>query len=151
MELEITSMRKENIAAVVALERECQLSSRGEDGYLKLLQDEDRWLLLVAMQSLQVAGIFTGLMIVDELQIDNIAVADGWRQKSIATELLITALEIAQKKEMMTAILEVRASNLPAFRLYEQHGFTIAGRRKNYYQNPPDDALLMLLNIGKHT
>lgn len=150
MELEIALMRKENIAAVVALERECLLSSRGEDGYLKLLQD-DRWLLLVAVQSLQVTGIFTGLMIVDELQIDNIAVADGWRQKGIATELLTTALGIAQKKQMMSAILEVRASNFPALRLYERQGFTIAGRRKSYYQNPPDDALLMLLNLGKYT
>ncbi len=143
-------MRKENIEAVVSLEHECHLSSRGEGGYLKLLQDE-RWLLLVAMDSLQIAGIFTGLMIVDELQIDNIAVAGGWRQRGIATKLLTTALGIAQKKEMITAILEVRASNFPALRLYERHGFTVAGCRKNYYQTPPDDALLMLLNIGKHT
>lgn len=150
MQLEITSMRKEDISAVVALERECQLSSRAEDGYLKLLQDE-RWLLLVASQSLRVVGIFTGLMIVDELQIDNVAVADGWRQKGIATELLSIAMEVAQKKGMETAILEVRSSNFPALKFYERHGFTITGRRKNYYQNPPDDALLMLLKISKHT
>ena len=147
-------MRKENIAAVVALERECQLSSRGEDGYLNLLQD-DRWLLLIAMQSLpvagQVAGIFTGLMIVDEFQIDNVAVADGWRQKGIATKLLRTALEIAKKKKMANAILEVRATNFSALKLYQQQGFIVTGRRKNYYQNPSDDALLMLLNLGKQT
>ncbi len=150
MELEITSMRKQDIAAVVALECECQLSSRGTEGYLKLLQD-DRWVLLVAMQPLQMAGIFTGLMVVDELQIDNIAVVDDRRQKGIATELLKAALEIAKKNGLVAATLEVRASNFPALRLYERQGFTIAGRRKNYYQNPPDDALLMLLNLGKYT
>jgi ribosomal-protein-alanine N-acetyltransferase len=150
LELEITSMQREHIVAVVALERECQLSSRGEDGYLTLLQDE-RWLLLIAMQSLQVVGVFMGLMIIDEFQIDNIAVADRYRKKGIATELLSTAIGIAKKKGMVTAILEVRASNSSALKLYERCGFIITGRRKNYYQNPSDDALLMLLNISKHT
>ena len=149
MELEITSMKSENITAVVALERACDLSSRGEDRYSELLRD-DRWLLLVAIQSLRVVGIFSGLVVMDELQIDNVAVVNEWRQRGIASQLLVTALEIAQKREVKTAILEVRTKNLPALKLYERYGFTIAGCRKNYYQDPPDDALLMLLNISKH-
>jgi ribosomal-protein-alanine N-acetyltransferase len=141
-------MSEEHILEVIRLEQECQLSSRGEEGYLNLLQDE-RWLLLVAQQSLNVAGIFSGQMVLDELQIDNIAIADRWRQKCLATKLLAKALEIAGERGMATALLEVRESNIPARRLYERHGFTITGRRKDYYRNPMDDALLMSLNLGK--
>ncbi|MEP7340867.1 MAG: ribosomal protein S18-alanine N-acetyltransferase [Acidobacteriota bacterium] len=150
MELELRPMSEEQITSVIRLEQECHLSSRGEDGYLNLLQDE-RWLLLVAQQSLSITGIFSGQMVLDELQIDNIAVADDWRQKGIATRLLTNALEIAAEKGMVTAILEVRESNIPARRLYERHGFIVSGRRKRYYSNPLDDALLMSLNLDKHT
>jgi len=150
MELEIQPMSEKHIAAVILLEQECRLSSRGKDGYLNLLQDE-RWLLLVGQQSLDVVGIFSGQMVLDELQIDNIAVADCWRQKGIATKVLAKALEIAAEKGIMIALLEVREGNIPARRLYEQHGFTISGRRKDYYRNPADDALLMSLNLSKHT
>lgn len=150
MEIEIRPMSEEYIAAVIRLEQECHLSSRGEDGYLNLIQDE-QWLLLLAHQSLTLAGIFSGQMVLDELQIDNIAVADCWRQKGIASKLLANALEIAGERGMVTALLEVRESNTPARRLYERHGFTVSGRRKGYYRNPLDDALLMSLKLGKHT
>lgn len=149
MEVEIAKMKMENVTAVVALERSCDLSSRGEERYSELLQ-EDHWLLLVAIQAFQVVGVFSGLMVVDELQIDNVAVEEKFRHRGIASQLLAKALEMAKKEGMKTAILEVRTRNLPARSLYERFGFTIAGHRKNYYQYPPDDALLLLLNISNY-
>src|SRR5215216_2255392 len=98
-------MREEHITAVVLLEHECRLNSWGEEGYLKLLNDE-QWLLLVAQQSLNVVGIFSGQMVLDELQIDNIAVAECWRQKGVAIQLLTNALEIAKENGMKEALLE---------------------------------------------
>ena len=44
--------------------------------------------------------------------------------------------------------LEVRAHNAPAIALYGKHGYRVAGRRKNYYEKPTEDALLMTLNLS---
>lgn len=150
MELKLSPMLEDDVAAVVALERDCQLSSRGEDGYLKLLQDP-QWLLFVARESGNMVAIFSGLTVLDELQIDNLAVAGSHRRKGVATALLTEALEAARQKGIINAILEVRAGNFSAVELYRRQGFTAIGGRKSYYQNPPDDALLMSLTLGKHS
>lgn len=150
MNIEFRKMLKEHLEAVRALEVNCQLSSRGEDGFSELLQD-DRWLLWVALQSSDVVGFFMGIMVVDELQIDNIAVSASSRQQGIASKLLAVALENAKRKGMLHANLEVRAGNLPAIKLYQRHGFAVVGRRKDYYQNPLEDALLMSLFLGEYS
>jgi len=153
LELKIKPMLEKDVAAVVALECGCGLSSRGEEGYLRLLQDE-QWLLLVARNASQITteiiAIFSGLMVVDELQIDNIAVAEHCRRQGVAAALLTEGLKNAKRKGMVSAVLDVRSNNFVALKLYERHGFAVVGRRKDYYQNPSDDALLMTLNMGKH-
>jgi ribosomal-protein-alanine N-acetyltransferase len=150
MEFLVEPMKKDHVASVVALERACRLSSRGEEGYLKLLEDE-RWLLLIVRESTKIVAVFSAQMVADELQIDNIAVAESFRQQRLGTTLLTRALERAKEKEIVTAILEVRSGNLAAVRLYGRQGFAVVGRRKDYYHDPPDDALLMSLNLSKHS
>lgn len=156
MDPRIERMQEKHIAAVVALEQACQLSSRGQAGYQKALQDR-RSILLVVTHSVacgspsEVIAIFSALMIVDELQIDNLAVGEGFRRNGLATILLGEALRISTEQGMSTAFLEVRASNFAAINLYERNGFIVAGRRKGYYQNPLDDALTMSLTLCKHT
>jgi len=148
MEFVIEPMTKNHIAAVIALERECDLSSRGEEGYLNLLEDE-QWLLFVVCESTKTVAVFSGQLVADELQVDNVAVAEGFRRKGLATALLTRALGTAKKKGAATAVLEVRSGNFAARELYERHGFAVVGRRKGYYQAPPDDALLMSLSLCK--
>lgn len=155
MSFEIEQMQETHILAVVALEQECHLSSLGDIGYRKALQDPDSILLVATVDlpvcsSSEVVAIFSAQMVIDELQIDNIAVAESYRQKGLATILLAEALKAAKKKGMNSAVLEVRAKNSAALKLYKRHGFIVAGYRKNYYHNPPDDALTMLLNSSKH-
>jgi ribosomal-protein-alanine N-acetyltransferase len=151
----IEQMRVMHIPAVVALEQECHLNSRGESSYRKALQDSNSILLVATAElpmplSLKVIACFSAQMVIDELQIDNIAVAENYRQKGVATSLLAEALKTAKEKGMNSAVLEVRAKNSAALKLYEQQGFIVAGCRKDYYHAPPDDALTMLLNASKH-
>jgi len=146
----IEPMKKDHLPSVVALERDCHLSSRGEEGYLKLLEDE-QWLLLIVRVPAKIVAVFSAQIVADELQIDNIAVAEDFRQKGVGTILLTKALEEAKEKGVVSAILEVRSGNLAAIRLYERRGFAVVGRRKDYYRDPPDDALLMSLNLSKHS
>lgn len=151
MKIEVEALTEDRIAAVITLERDCRLSSRGHDGYLKMLQD-DSWLLFTAQdEEGRTIAIFSGQIVMDELQIDNIAVAENRRHEGLAKTLLARAVETARQKSVNIAVLEVRSNNEAAIKLYKQQGFAATGRRKNYYQNPPDDALLMSLKLGKHS
>jgi ribosomal-protein-alanine N-acetyltransferase len=90
-----------------------------------------------------VIGYCATWLIFDELHINNLAVLPAWRRRGVAGELLQFALARAVAEGARRATLEVRASNLPARRLYERFGFRPAGVRKGYYTNPAEDALIL--------
>lgn len=91
----------------------------------------------------QVVG-YTCLWIVGEdLHINNIAVHPRFRRQGIATRLLNAAFDLARKRGARRALLEVRASNTTAQALYQRLGFRVVGRRRRYYTDPVEDALLM--------
>ena len=76
-------------------------------------------------------------------EILNIAVSPSFRRKGIAEKLLAYVSDMASEKDCDTLMLEVRESNLAARTLYEKLGFYSVGRRKGYYSNPVEDAILM--------
>ena len=84
--------------------------------------------------------------VLDEGNLDNIAVAPEARRQGVA-DALLSALTGFGREHLSTLMLEVRASNAPAIALYEKHGFAAVGRRKNYYKEPQEDAILMTLNF----
>lgn len=86
---------------------------------------------------------------VDEANLENIAVAPDHRRQGAADALLGAIIGICREREMAFLTLEVRASNVPAIALYEKHGFAPVGRRKNYYNGPREDALLMTVKFEK--
>ena len=91
----------------------------------------------------QVAGYVGTRQLFDRWEIVNVAVEPAQRREHIATRLLTWLLEDAREKACTQLWLEVRESNLPAQRCYEKLGFIPVGRRKRYYENPEEDALLM--------
>jgi ribosomal-protein-alanine N-acetyltransferase len=143
----------EDLPAIVALERRCGLNSRGEVGHQAKLMNPNA-VLLVARQSdassinSEIIGMFSGDVVVDELQIDNLAVSESYRRKGIGRLLLKSALSFAHRLGARTATLEVRSANLPARTFYEKEGFALIGLRKGYYADPIDDALLISREIG---
>jgi len=76
----------------------------------------------------------------DEGEIINIATHPDFRRKGIADALLAACMDICKK-----IVLDVRASNLAAQRLYAKHGFKDIGTRLNYYDKPKEDAIIMRL------
>ncbi|MGH9878828.1 MAG: GNAT family N-acetyltransferase, partial [Nitrososphaerales archaeon] len=89
----VERMTSEVLSSVVALEEECGLNSRGVEGYRKMLLDPFA-VLLVAIESDEshrVVGIFSGAVVVDELQIDNLAVSERCRRKGLGRVLLKSA------------------------------------------------------------
>lgn len=89
----------------------------------------------------KIVGFVNTVCVVDEVEINNIAVLKQYRKKHIANNLLKYALSLYPRAERV--LLEVRKSNIPAIKLYEKFDFEKYGERKNYYQLPNEDAVLM--------
>lgn len=87
---------------------------------------------------------FAGIMIVaDEAELLNIAVSFEYRRCGIAQKLLKRLFSDAKMQNAYRMLLEVRESNVHAQALYSKNGFSALGRRKNYYSNPGEDAIIM--------
>ena len=86
--------------------------------------------------------------IVDEGFICNIAVFSQYRRQGVATALMQELDDYAKENEMASVSLEVRQSNLSAQQLYGKCGFEVVGKRKDFYANPTEDALIMTKTYG---
>ena len=83
------------------------------------------------------------LVILDEGYITNVAVHPDFRRLGIASALLEAFERFGREKELSFLTLEVRNGNAPARGLYTKHGFEDVGRRRNYYEHPREDAIIM--------
>lgn len=75
----------------------------------------------------------------------NVAVLPEYRRQGVGESLVIKLLRKARELGLSELLLEVRPSNLKAIWLYEKCGFVFSGLRKNYYTDPPENAILMRL------
>ena len=83
----------------------------------------------------------------DEGDITNVAVAEAFRGNGIGTLLVKSMKEMAVRRGIRRIYLEVRDSNETARRVYEKAGFSVCGRRKKFYRQPEEDAVLMCLRL----
>ena len=81
--------------------------------------------------------------VLDEGYVTNIAVLPEYRRKGVASALIEYCFALASEKKLSFVSLEVRKSNLAAIKLYEKFGFEIIGERKNFYECPTENALVM--------
>lgn len=86
--------------------------------------------------------------VLDEGQIISVATCKEYRRRGLSKMIFSHILERAREDKTVFFTLEVRSDNLPAVSLYEKMGFKKVGLRKNYYENPAGDAVLMDLHIG---
>lgn len=83
----------------------------------------------------------------DEWELENIVVAGGARRRSLGTRILDELLQIARARGAKAVFLEVRESNQAARALYEKWAFLESGRRRRYYQEPDEDAILYRIDF----
>jgi ribosomal-protein-alanine N-acetyltransferase len=95
----------------------------------------------------QVVGYGGFWYIVDEAHISTIAAHPEWRGRGVGERLLAAMLERALDLGAVLSTLEVRVSNERAQNLYRKHGFEVVGRRKRYYRDNGEDALLMTVEF----
>ena len=93
-----------------------------------------------------VAAYVIGRQIPPEGEIYRIATLPEYRRRNIAYRLLDYAVKSERGRGLENLFLEVREQNTAARRLYESYGFVKIGERKNYYKNPSDNAIIMLLS-----
>lgn len=147
MRVRIVPMTADHLDAVAALERIC-FSDPWSRQLLADELDNDLSAFLVALdEEGQVAG-YAGLQVVlDEGTVTNIAVRPDCRRRGVAGQLLEVFLNFARGNRLAFLTLEVRASNYAAIALYGSRGFRGVGRRKNYYEHPREDAVIMTLDL----
>ena len=138
----IEVMNSSHVAQIAALEKICFSDPWSEKSVASEL-DNKLAFWLVATEGDTVAGYIGSQTVMDETDMMNVAVHPDFRRQGIA-EALVNAL-VEQLKTMGShcLTLEVRASNAPAIALYEKLGFHEIGRRRNYYRNPREDALIL--------
>jgi ribosomal-protein-alanine N-acetyltransferase len=98
---------------------------------------------LVALEADTVVGYIGSQTVMGETDMMNVAVHPDHRRKGVAVSLIHALVQNLKECESHCLTLEVRASNAPAIALYEKLGFAEAGRRRNYYRNPKEDALIL--------
>lgn len=104
----------------------------------------DTGMCFTALDDGQPIAYIIGRKIPPEGEIYRIAVREDKRQRGIGYRLLSYALKTERGSGVETVFLEVRKQNRPARALYRSYGFTEIGERKNYYQNPTDDGVVMV-------
>ena len=98
---------------------------------------------LVVEQEGSVVGFIVGRQVEDEWEIENIAVTGVARRCGLGSRLVGELLDLVRKRGGKSVFLEVRESNRAARSLYGKWAFLEVGRRKMYYQNPAEDALVL--------
>ncbi|OPL09139.1 MAG: hypothetical protein AVO33_07815 [delta proteobacterium ML8_F1] len=145
--IEIREMTLEDIPEIMLIERESFSTPWSEGAFVEEMTHNPLARYYVGILGQTVVGYMGMWLILDEAHITNIAMAKAFRGRGYGRRLLQEAFERARKAGVRAVTLEVRESNFPAINLYTDLGFKVGGRRKNYYQDSREDALLMWLSI----
>ncbi len=130
-------------AALSILEESPEASMWSKESLLEATAQGSAW---TADLHGRVAGTLMGRAAADEFEILNLAVGKAFRRRGVATKLVSIAFQEAQSAGATKVFLEVRASNQGGIALYTRLGFRLLGRRHNYYRNPLEDAVLLVLS-----
>lgn len=150
MNYKLVPMTIEHIPQIAALERACFSRPWSEESLQGELWNDSAVIIVAEGEDGTVLG-YAGLQtVLDEGYINNVAVDEKFRRQGVADELIAAFVRFGQAK-LAFLTLEVRASNAPAIALYAKHGFVEVGRRKNYYEAPKEDAVLMTLYFANGT
>jgi [ribosomal protein S18]-alanine N-acetyltransferase len=103
--------------------------------------------MLVLEEDDRVQAFIAGKALGEEWEIENIAVAGPARRRGLGARLLGEFLDLARSQGAQAVFLEVRESNLAAQKLYEKWAFVETGRRKLYYRDPEEDAIIFRLGL----
>lgn len=155
LEVTIRRMTMDDIPAVVAIDRLSFPNPWPERSYSYELKQNPYSRLFVAEAHdgdyEQIVGFIGFWFVIDEAHISTLAVHPGFRGRQIGDRLLARALACVREVGGCLVSLEVRESNVAALKLYQKYGFEAVGRRKRYYRDNNEDAIVMTLDdLSQH-
>jgi len=145
MPVAIRSAALNDVPAILVIEQQAPRAAHWTAEQYKELVGSG--VVLVAEEAGQLCGFVCAKAVAGEWEIENVVVAAEFLRRGIADELVRELIQRAANEAASAILLEVRESNLPARRLYENHGFREVGRRRLYYRNPMEDAILYALRF----
>lgn len=139
-------MAAADIGQILEIERLSFKSPWSEQAFLEEL-DNRLAHYLVLLDGETVVGYAGFWQILDEGHITNVALLPSYRGRGLAKMLIGRLIDVARHHNIVQLTLEVRPSNAAALALYRQFGFSVQGRRPNYYFDTKEDALIMWTKI----
>lgn len=140
--IHIRQMRKEDIGEVCEIEKEAFSVPWSENAFEESLKLPHAIFLVAEIDEI-LAGYCGLYKVFNEGDITNIAVRSSCRNRGVGKELLREMIERARQMEIKDITLEVRESNIGAIHLYDTMGFENVGIRKNFYEKPKENAIIM--------
>jgi ribosomal-protein-alanine N-acetyltransferase len=140
-------MALDDVPRVAAIEAEAFSSPWKADTFATLLQRPGAELWVLDAPQVGVVAYAVVWCILDQGELANIAVASSHRGQGLGRRLLGLALDAARERGVTSIYLEVRSTNVRAAALYRAFGFERIGVRRDYYDNPIEDAILMVARL----
>ena len=139
----LVPMDRELVPQIAELERLSFSVPWTEEMLLEELESMTGSVIVAVDKDQNVLGYASLTVVLDEGYINNLAVQRKYRRMGLGSDLLGVFIRFAQAQKLSFLTLEVRDTNLAARSLYGKFGFREVGRRKNYYDQPREDAILM--------
>ena len=138
----IIKMDEFHVAQVAELEKICFNDPWSVNSIASELNNRlSLW--LVAVEDERVVGYVGSQTVLGETDMMNIATHPDYRKQGVGTSLILALIKELDKRGSHSLMLEVRASNAAAISVYQKLGFEEVGKRRNYYRNPKEDALIL--------
>jgi [ribosomal protein S18]-alanine N-acetyltransferase len=147
--IRVRDFRAGDVDAVMVIQQHSVTASAWtREHYLMITRRQnDRRHALVIEEDGDVGGFIVGSKIGDEWEIENVAVKPDARRRGLGSHMVGEFINLAKIIGAKAIFLEVRESNRAAIALYEKWAFTEEGRRKSYYKDPEEDALVLKFSI----
>ena len=141
--IRIVPMNADHLEELERLERICFSRPWSKRMLAEELENACAAFLVAEDETGAVLGYAGLLVMMDEGYITNVAVFPEYRRLGVAAKIIDVYMNFAKANDLAFLTLEVRPSNAPAIALYQRFGFEEVGRRKNYYDLPKEDALIL--------
>ncbi|TCL39181.1 ribosomal-protein-alanine N-acetyltransferase [Anaerospora hongkongensis] len=132
-----------DVDAVLKVENEAFTTPWSRAAFEAETSDNELAYYLVVDVGGVIAGYAGMWLIIDEAHVTNIALAAAYRGAGLGEQLVRALMELARERGAVSMTLEVRVSNVKAQALYTKLGFVSRGKRRNYYTDNREDALIM--------
>ncbi len=140
-------MTEQHIPRVAELEKQCFSTPWSENALSEELSNNFAR-FIVALSNGEIVGYIGSHNVLGEVYITNVAVFPEYRKNGFGEALIKMLVETVKNENADFITLEVRKSNASAIKLYEKCGFCAVGERKNFYEKPCEDAILMTKNFN---